>query len=973
MDAVSTYGFDLVRDEQIDELKTRSRLYRHVKTGAEVLSLENDDENKVFGISFRTPPADSTGIAHILEHAVLGGSQKYPLKEPFVQLLKGSLHTFLNAFTSPDKTTYPVASTNLQDFYNLVEVYLDAVFHPLITPHHLGQEGWHYELEAPDAPLTYRGVVFNEMKGVYSSPDSILGRAASQGLFPDNAYGLDSGGDPTVIPQLTYEQFVAFHKAYYNPSNAQIFFYGDDDPEQRLRILAEVLDAFDANPVDAVVPLHAPFAGPRQLRVTFGADGESDLARKSMVDVNWALPEVTDPSLRMALSVLGYAVIGTQASPLRKALVDSGLGEDVSGGLSGYVRQPTFSVTMKGITGSDAPKVEALIVETLEQLAADGIDPDMIEAALNSIEFSLRENNTGSFPRGLSLYMRALQNWNYRRDPLQPLRYELPLAVVKRRLAEDPGFLGRLIRTYLLDNTHRLTVVAEPDPAHNDRLAAEEREKLDAAKAAMTPEEIQAIIANTAALKARQQRADTAEDLARLPSLKLADLDRTNKTIPIAVSDMADGTLLYHDLFTNGILYMNLGFNLGAVPQELLPYVPFFGRALQEMGTTGEDYVKFSQRIDRKTGGVWNSTYLSEVRGQEGPAARFFVSSKATVAQVPDLLDILHDMLLTVKLDDRDRFRQIVLKSKARREASLVPSGHAYVRDRLRAGLTTAGWADEQMDGIEGLFFVRRLAEQVEQDWPAVLAKLDAVRQALVSRAGMIVNVTLDADNWAAVEPQVAAFLQSLPAAANGSVTWTPALSAVNEGLAIPAQVNYVGKGASLYPLGYTYHGSIHVINNFVRTGWLWDKVRAEGGAYGAFVSFGKQSGVYSYISYRDPNLENTLKVYDQTADLLRAIDLSDDELAKNIIGAIGDVDSYQLPDAKGYTSMVRYLVGETDESRQQMRDEILSTTVADFRKFGDVLAALNAQARVVVLGSAGALNGANEQNGRQLKITKVM
>ena len=973
METALTHGFRLVRDERIDELKTRAQLYRHVKSGAEVLSLENDDENKVFGISFRTPPADSTGIAHILEHAVLGGSRKYPLKEPFVQLLKGSLNTFLNAFTSPDKTTYPVASTNLQDFYNLVDVYLDAVFHPLLTPHHLDQEGWHFELETPDAPLVYRGVVFNEMKGVYSSPDSILGRAASQALFPDNAYGLDSGGDPTVIPQLTYAQFVDFHRTYYHPSNAQIFFYGDDAPEERLRILATVLDAYEANPVDAVVPLHAPFVSPRQVRTTFGADGGSDLTRKSMINVHWAFPEVTDPSLRMALSVLGHAIIGTQASPLRKTLVDSSLGEDVSGGLSGYVRQPTFSVTMKGIASADAPKVEALILETLAQLAGKGIDPEMVEAALNSIEFSLRENNTGSFPRGLSLYMRALQNWNYQRDPLEPLRYEMPFAVVKRRLAEDAGFLGQLIRTYLLNNPHRVTVVAEPDATHHDRLIAAERQKLDAAKAAMAPEEIQAIIASTAALKARQQRPDSAEDLARLPSLTLSDLERTNKTIPTAVSEMAGSTLLYHDLFTNGILYMNLGFDLSAVQQELLPYVPFFGRALQEMGTTQEDYVKFSQRIDRKTGGVWNSTYLSEVRGQEMPAARFFVSSKATVAQVPDLLAILHDMLLTVKLDDRERFRQIVLKSKARREASLVPSGHAYVGERLRAGLTTAGWADEQMDGIEGLFFIRRLVEQVEQDWPAVLAMLDAVRQALVSRAGMIINVTLDAENWATIAPQVEGFVQVLPATANGAATWAPTLFASHEGLAIPAQVNYVGKGASLYPLGYTYHGSIHVINNFVRTGWLWDKVRAEGGAYGAFVSFGKQSGVYSFISYRDPNLENTLSIYNQTADLLRTVALSDDEVTKNIIGAIGDVDSYQLPDAKGYTAMIRYLVGETDEHRQQMRDEILSTTVDDFRKFGNVLADLNEQARIVVLGSARALQAANEENGRQLKITKVL
>jgi Zn-dependent M16 (insulinase) family peptidase len=967
-----THGFELLRDEEIVEIKTRARLYRHIKTGAEVLSLENDDENKVFGVSFRTPPADSTGIAHILEHSVLGGSRSYPLKEPFVQLIKGSLHTFLNAFTSPDKTTYPVASTNVQDFYNLVDVYLDAVFHPLITPHHLDQEGWHYELENPDDPLVYRGVVFNEMKGVYSSPDAILGRAATQGLFPDNVYGVDSGGDPRVIPQLTYAQFKEFHTRYYHPSNAQIFFYGDDEPARRLAVLDSVLSEFDAAPVENGVALHPPFAAPRRMTVTFGADGDSDLTRKSMVDVNWALPEVTDPSLRMALSVLGYAIIGAQASPLRKALVDSGLGEDVSGGVSGYVRQPTFSVTMKGIASADAESVETLILTTLEKLANEGIDPEMIEAALNSIEFSLRENNTGSFPRGLGLFMRALQNWNYRRDPLQPLRYEVPLAVVKRRLDADPRFLSSLIRTYLLENTHRLTVIAEPDPAHNQRLVEEERQTLDAAKAAMTPAELQRIIENTRALKERQQRPDAPEDLAKLPSLKRSDLDRTNKTIPIAVSDLEGGKLLFHDLFTNGIFYLNLGFDLTRVPQELLPYVPFFGRALLEMGTEREDYVKFSQRIDRKTGGIGHSTYLSELREQTSPAARFFVSAKATMAQTPDLFAILRDMLLTVNLDNRERFRQIVLKSKARRESSLIPSGHAYVRDRLRAGLTTAGWADEQMGGIEGLFFVRRLAEQVEHDWPSVLEKLDTVRRALVGRTGMVANVTLDAANWATVQPQLAAFVRDLPEATVASAPWQPALSSADEGLAIPAQVNYVGKGGSLYALGYTYHGSIHVINNYVRTGWLWDKVRAEGGAYGAFVSFGKQSGVYSFLSYRDPNLENTLKVYDQTAAMLRSVTLSDDEVTKSIIGAISDVDSYQLPDAKGFTSMVRWLLGETDESRQQMRDQILATTTADFHQLGEVLAALNEQARVVVMGSSDALNALGNSE-RPLKVTKVM
>ncbi len=429
-----THGFELLRDEQIDEINTRARIWRHVKSGAELLSLENDDENKVFGISFSTPPADSTGVAHIMEHAVLGGSQKYQVKEPFVELVKGSLNTFLNAMTFSDKTIYPVASTNLQDFYNLVDVYLDAVFFPLITPNHLQQEGWHYELDKLDDPLKYKGVVFNEMKGVYSAPDSLLQRYSQQTLFPDNTYQYDSGGDPAAIPDLTYEQFKAFHDDYYQPSNSLIFMYGDDDPQERLRLLDEYLSQFEAIEVDSSVSLQTPFMEPRRFSYPYTVEANQDNGQKpkAMVQVNWMLPEFEDPNLVMALSVLSYALVSTPASPLRKALIDSGLGEDVTGGgLSTYTRQMTFSIGMKGIEVGDEGKVESLIIDTLKQLAEDGIEPDMVAAAVNTIEFSLRENNTGSYPRGLSLMINSLNTWLHGRDPLLPMRYEAPLEALE--------------------------------------------------------------------------------------------------------------------------------------------------------------------------------------------------------------------------------------------------------------------------------------------------------------------------------------------------------------------------------------------------------------------------------------------------------------------------------------------------------------------------------------------------------------
>jgi Zn-dependent M16 (insulinase) family peptidase len=970
----TTHGFDLVREERIPELNAQARLLRHVKTGAQLLSIENDDENKVFGVSFRTPPTDSTGIAHILEHSVLGGSQKYPLKEPFVQLIKGSLNTFLNAFTSPDHTTYPVASTNLQDFYNLVDVYLDAIFHPLLTPYHLDQEGWHYELEKAEDPLVYKGVVFNEMKGVYSSPDSLLYRTSQQALFPDTAYGVDSGGDPSVIPDLTYEAFKRFHTTYYHPSNAQIYFYGDDDPEERLRILDQVLSEFEAADVDGEVALQAPFTAPRRVTETYSADANSDNSKKSMVLLNWALPEITDSSLLMAISVLSYCLMSTQASPLRKALVDSGLGEDViGGGFGAGLRQATFSAGLKGMLTEDAPQAEELILSTLAKLATEGFEPDMVEAAINSIEFALRENNTGSFPRGLSLFMRSLRSWVYGRDPIEPLGYELPLAVVKSRLAVDRTFLSKLIEVYLLDNRHRLTVLLNPDPERSRRMESEEKDRLTAAKAAMTPAQIEQAIENTRLLKERQEAPDSPEDLAKLPMLKLRDLATENKPIPREVIEREHGRVVYHDLFTNGIVYLRVGFDLKSLPQDLLPYSEFFGRAMLEMGTEREDYVKLAQRIGRKTGGIGYTTYVSPMLSNPDGATWLFLSGKSTVAQSSELLAIMLDMLQTVKLDNPQRFKQIVLKTKARLESSLIPGGHQYVGGRLRAAFSTAGWVEEQLDGVESLFFVRRLAEQIESDWPGVLAQLEAVKRRLVDRSRLVADVTLDGDNWATFRPQLEEFIGALPVGGSEPEQWTPGVLPAREGLSLPAQVNYVGKGARLYDLGYTYDGSIHVITNFVRTGWLWDQIRAKGGAYGAFCSFGKQSGALTFLSYRDPNLLGTLANYDATAQFLRSADIDESELTKNIIGAIRDIDGYQLPDAKGWSSLVRYLVGETDEARQLMRDQVLSTTVEDFRQFADVLAATAEQARVVVLGSGEAIEQANGQLSPPLQVTPLM
>lgn len=957
-------AFTLIQETFVPELNTLVRMYRHDKSGAQVMSLVNDDENKSFGIAFRTIPEDSTGVAHILEHAVLNGSRKFPVKEPFVELIKGSLNTFLNAMTGSDKTMYPVASTNTKDFYNLVDVYMDAVFFPLIPPHILEQEGWHYELEDADAPLEYKGVVFNEMKGAYSSPENRLGEYIQESLFPDNTYAFDSGGNPKAIPDLTYEQFKAFHSKYYHPSNSLIFFYGDDDPDERLQFLDGYLADFDAAEIDAEVPLQENFDEPRRHTFQYPS-GEEEETNKSMLTVNWVLPEAENSEEVFAGDILSDILLGNQAAPLRKALIDSGLGEKmIGGGLSDYTRQPTFSVGLKGIESEDGAKVENLVLNTLRELADQGIDRETIEASLNSIEFSLRENNTGSFPRGLMLFFIVLNFWSYGRDPIDPLFFETPMKAIRDRFDANEPLFENLIRRWLLDNNHRTTVLVDPDPEMDAREEAAERAKLDAIKAAWTAEEIEQVVFRTQQLREIQETPDSPEALATLPFLQLADLEKQTTCIPKEELTLAGVPALHHDLFTNGIVYIDLAFDLHTLPQDLLPYVPMFTRCLLGMGTEEEDFVKLTRRIGRKIGGLYASSFVSPQVAAESSVARLFLRGKSTMAQAKDLLAIMRDVILTGKLDDQSRFRQMVLESKASKESSLVPAGHSYANARLRARFNEAYWLNEQFSGLTSLFFIRQLAEEIETDWAGVQAKLERIRDIVFNRSAAILNVTLDGENWGALQPDVSAFLADLPVKEIAVQPWTMPSYPANEGFTIPAQVNYVAKGGSLFDNGYISHGSAFVVNKYLYTTYIWEKIRVQGGAYGGMVAWDRIAGVYSYISYRDPNLAETIANYDGTADFLKRIEISKEELTKSIIGTIGDVDGYQLPDAKGHSSFVRHMTGVTDEDRQKLRDEILGTTAADFHAFGEALDALKNTGQVVVLGAGDAIRAANEDKG---------
>ncbi len=964
-------AFELIRDEHIAEVNSQAQLFRHIKTGAEVLSLVNDDENKVFGITFKTPPEDSTGIAHILEHSVLCGSRKYPVKKPFVELIKGSLNTFLNAMTFPDKTAYPVASQNLKDFYNLVDVYLDAVFFPLITEDTFRQEGWHYELENTESPLVYKGVVFNEMKGVFQSPDAVMRDISQRSLYPDTTYGISSGGDPKAIPDLTYAQFKKFHQTYYHPSNTRAFFSGDDDAGERLDILDAYFSQFERAPVDAEVKLQPRFNTPRSIVATYAGTKEAGKARDGMVSVNWMIDPPADRTEALSHGMLSYLLAGNPAAPLRKALTESGLGEGMTGGgIGGGLRQPMASFGMKGIDPADAGKVEALILKTLGEIAKKGFAADQLEAAANTFEFSLRENNTGSYPRGMVYMFNALGTWLHDGDPLAQLHFEDALAALKDKAAK--GHFASEIGRLFLDNMHRTTVTLSADPEQGAREAAKESEILANVRAGLDDKALAGVVAETEKLKALQESVDDPALLARIPTLTLADLPRESRTVPIEVGKLGEARLFYHDLPTLGIIYLDLGFDLHVLDKGLLPYLPLFGRALLQTGTSKEDFVSLTQRIGRSTGGIAQHRGLSARQGSDGSAAWFFLSGKAVPDKIEEMLAIMGDVLLDARLDNRERFKQMALEEKAGFEARLVPSGNAIVDTRLKSGLTEASWIAEQLGGVSYLDFLRELVKRVESDWDSVEAALRRIRDTLFNRGRMVVNVTADGALWDRAKGEIESFLGRLPNGDFAFADWAIDYTPKSEGLIIPAQVNYVGKGANLRALGYEMSGASSVVLKFLNTTYLWDKVRVQGGAYGGSSRFDLTSGNFSFLSYRDPNLLGTIDAYDGASKALRA-EIGENDLTRSIIGVIGDVDGYEFPDAKGYSSMWRQLTGTTDAIRQQRRDEILGTTVADFKRMAEAVEAVAKHGHVVVLGGEAAISAANDKRPGLLAVTKVM
>ena len=953
-------GFTLIEEKNMPEVCGTARLWKHDVTGAQILSIVNDDENKCFGAAFRTPPKNSTGVTHIIEHSVLCGSRKYPVKEPFVNLLKGSLQTFLNAFTFPDKTCYPVASANLQDFYNLIDVYMDAVFHPLISENSFRQEGWHIEADSPDGPWQYKGVVFNEMKGVYSSPDACLAEETQHAVFPDTLYSLESGGRPSDIPSLTYQAYRDFYSTYYHPSNARFFFWGDDPEEKRLAIVREELKEYSRRNVDSAIPLQPPFTAPHQVEIPYAVPPEAK-DPKCLFTLNWLLGERTDVEACITLEMLENILEGMPGSPLRRALISSGLGEDTTGGgLETELRQMYYSTGLKGIARKDIGRAETLIFDTLADLAEKGIPSSAVEAAVNTVEFNYRESNSGNFPRGLTAMLQALSVWLYDASPLTGLAWEAPLAHIKERLASGERVFENAIRSCFLENESRSLVILTPDAGLAARQEKEERSRLDRIQAAASPAEREEVCRITRELNAAQSAEDSPEASATIPNLHVSDLPAKNRVIPCTVETEGSVTRVGHELPTRGIAYATMLLPMPEIPDRLLPLLPLFTRTLTDTGTARRDYSELGSAISAKTGGMAASNLiLADLEG--GCHLYLSLAGKAVEDKIPDMFGLFSEMLLE-PCRDKDvlltRVHEMLAEEKPRLEQMLLASGHAAVMQRVSARFTRDGALSEKITGISYLGAVRSLLQDFDAKKEQILDDLETLRGMLLHSAGAVVDCTAGKNGIDAVFSGGMNLLSSLPAGTGGRGLQNTALlpSCPAEVFATPSQVNYVGKGCNLYALGWKFSGAAQVILRYLRMGYLWDSVRVKGGAYGVSCRLGRSTGNFVCTSYRDPNVSGTISAYDGIADYLSGMSLNREELERAIVGAIGDLDLYMLPDARGVKSLYQYLAGDTEEKRQRMREEMLSTTADDFRAFAGIMAEAKTHGAVSVIGGSRAL-----------------
>ena len=946
--------YEILDEHRVEDVQSDGFILRHKKSGARIAILSNNDDNKVFYIGFRTPPEDETGVPHIIEHTTLCGSKKFPVKDPFIELAKGSLNTFLNAMTYPDKTVYPVASCNDQDFKNLMDVYLDAVFNPNITKYEeiFKQEGWHYELTGKDDELKINGVVYNEMKGAYSSPDEVLSSQIYRSLFPDNTYSKDSGGNPEYIPKLTYQAYLDFYHKYYHPSNSYIYLYGDMDVVERLEWLdKEYLNLYDYKKVNSEINKQPAFDEIKNVEAQYSITMDDSQENKTYLSYNRVVGDTLDEMLYQAFDVLDYALVSSPGAPVKQALIDAGIGDDVYGSYDAGILQPVFSFVAKNANASQADEFESIIENTLKEVVKTGINKEALLAGINSSEFKFREADFGQFPKGLLFGLNCLDSWLF--DDMKPfIHLECLGTFAKLRKAVDTDYFEKLIQEYLLDNTHGSSVTVKPKRGlGNEREEALAKELSDY-KASLSDEEIKKLIEDTEHLKKYQEEPSSDEDLRKLPMLTRADMKKNAIPFSNIEDELLDVKVVRHDIESNGIDYISFLFDAGDFAQSELGYLGFFTNALGLVSTEKYSYTDLANATNIYTGGISTGTASHpDIKDRNNFVFKFEVKLKVLEKNLDKALELMEQMLLSSDFTDTKRLGELVAQIKARLQANLSSSGHLVAAMRSMSSFSRYALYQDELKGVAFYRSICRIEKELSESPKSVSDKLAAIAKKLFARNRMLISFTGNNEAYGNAKPsleKVIAGFDKMSAVGNQAEVH---FNTAKEAFIDASQIQYVAKTGDFICEGYEYTGALRLLRIILSYDYLWINVRVKGGAYGCMNTF-LRSGESYFVSYRDPNLSDTLDVYDRIPEYIKSFSPDERDMTKYIIGTFSALDTPMNPEAKGSRSLSAYLEGITYEQIQKERNEILNAQPEDIRRLADLVEAVLKKDSICVIGN---------------------
>jgi presequence protease len=953
-------SYEFVLEEKLDDLNGLGILLAHKKTGARIALISNEDDNKVFSIGFRTPPANSTGVAHIIEHSVLCGSKNFPAKDPFIELAKGSLNTFLNAMTYPDKTVYPVASVNDQDFKNLMHVYMDAVLYPNIYQRKeiFEQEGWHYDLETEDAELKINGVVYNEMKGAFSSPESQLYRLIQNSLFPDTAYGVESGGDPDFIPELSYEEFINFHKTYYHPSNSYIYLYGSMDFEERLEWLdQEYLSKYDRLEVASEVKHQKPFEARKEKEAFYSLSEDDNGSDNTYLSLNTVIGKSLDKELGLTFQILDYVLLQTPGAPIKQALLDAEIGRDILGSFEDEILQPTFTIIAKNSEESKKDQFVGIIRDVLSKLVAKGLDEKSLRAAINFYEFRYREADFGQFPKGLMYGLRAMSSWLHDdQKPFLHLKDNTGYAFLKDKIGT--GYYEKVIKEYLLENTHQSLVVLKPKMG----LSAEKEEKLKTRltsyKESLSKDEIRKIVEETRKLKEYQELPSTKEELEKIPLLTREDIAKETQPIYNDEFTVEGIKVIHHNVYTNGIAYLRLLFNVKDIPKELLPYASLLAYVVGNMDTEKYSYLELSNETNIHTGGISNNVRSFAIKGtSERYYPVFEYTTKVLYNELSEAFRLIEEMIYHSKFEDKKRLKEIVGEMKSKLQMHFNSSGHSVAVDRAMSYYSVHGLFKEITTGIAFYKFIEDIADNFNEKADTVIVRLKELIPMLFTKDNLLISITADEEGFQRFQDKLPCFSDKLKEKTKDEafVAYdnSPLLpQCLNEGFKTAMQVQYVARAGNFLRAGYQYTGALKVLKTILSYDYLWNNVRVKGGAYGCMCGFSGVDGDGYFTSYRDPNLRETNQIYENTAEYVRNFTAEERDITKYIIGTFSMLDAPLTPQNKGKRSLSMYIAGITVDDLQQEREEILNVTVDAIRELSGIVKSITDAGNICVIGN---------------------